>query len=217
MANKAKDIYLRTRKPVIFLVCEGRNKTERSYFNHFIVRDANYTLKIFDSEATDIMSLGKRGHNLWQQHELDKALGDHVFCLFDIDLNKDKADLLKTAEKKFKNIEFIPSNPCFEAWLLFYFTDYPSKVSSSKDEKEQMKKYIPNYSETTDVLSLLNSPDHYTAIDRAHKCSEMQRDIMLADKNPYTEVPQIVLILLAHKAATHRLIESEQSVRNDIV
>lgn len=199
MANKAKDNYLRTRKPVIFLVCEGRNKTERTYFNHFVVRDSKYTLKIFDSEATDIMSLGKRGQYLWQQHQLDKSLGDHIFCLFDVDLNKDKADLLKLATNKFKNVEFIPSNPCFEAWLLFYFTDYPSKVTSSKEEKEQMKRYIPNYTETIDVLSLLNLPDHYTAIDRAHKYSEMQLGIALEDKNPYTEVPKIVLILLAQK------------------
>lgn len=208
MSSKTKEVYLRTRKPVICLVCEGRNKTERTYFNHFIVREANYTLKIFDSEATDIMSLGKKGQSLWKQNELDRTLGDYVFCLFDIDLNKDKAELLKIAEKKFKNVKFIPSNPCFEAWLLFYFTEHPNRVNSSKEEKAQMKRYIPDYTESTDVLDILKSPDHITVINRARNCNLLQQDITLSDKNPYTEVPTVVEILLAMQKVTRKIIET---------
>ncbi len=197
MAKKAKENYTRTRKPAIFLVCEGKNKTERTYFDHFIVRDSNYKLKIVDSEATDILSMGKKGRDIWKKNQLDKRLGDRVFCLVDIDLDKDKTDKLEEAEKKFMNVEFIASNPCFEAWLLFYFTEHPSKVSSSKKEKEQMEQYIPDYTESTDVLAMPKLPDHVTVIDRANKYSERQSDIPLADKNPYTEVPKIVLMLMS--------------------
>lgn len=207
MVSKAKDVYMRTRKPVICLVCEGRNKTERTYFNHFIVRDANYTLKIFNSEATDIMNLGRRGQNLWKQNEMDRSLGDYVFCLFDIDLNKDKAELLQTAQKRFKNVTYIPSNPCFEAWLLFYFAEHPNRVSSSKEEKEQMKRYIPDYTESTDVLALMDEPNHFVAMDRARNCNLLQQEIPLVDKNPYTEVPIVVMKLLALQNATRKIIE----------
>lgn len=211
MSSKAKEVYLRTRKPVICLVCEGRNKTERTYFNHFIVREANYTLKIFDSEATDIMSLGKKGQSLWKQNDLDRALGDYVFCLFDIDLNKDKVELLKTAEKKFKNVNFIPSNPCFEAWLLFYFSEHPNRVNSSKEEKAQMKRYIPDYTESTDVLALLGEPNHFLALDRARNSNSLQKDIPLIDKNPYTEVPMVVMQLLTLQKVTRTIIETKKA------
>ncbi len=182
MANRAKDNYTRTRKPVIYLVCEGRNKTERIYFNHFIIRESNYTLRIVNSEATDIMSLGRKGRDIWLKNQLDKRLGDRVFCLFDIDLDKNKIIKLEEAQKRFKNVEFIASNPCFEAWLLFYFTEHPNRASSSKEEK--------------------------VVIDRARKCSELQKDISLVDKNPYTEVPKIVLTLIAMQETTRKLIEN---------
>ncbi len=208
MANRAKDNYTRIRKPVIYLVCEGRNKTERIYFNHFIIRESNYTLRIVNSEATDILSLGRKGRDIWQKNQLDKRLGDRVFCLFDIDLDKNKITKLEEGQKRFKNVEFIASNPCFEAWLLFYFTEHPNRVSSSKEEKEQMKRYIPNYTESTDVLATPNLPDHLTVIDRARKCSELQKDISLVDKNPYTEVPKIVLTLIAMQETTRKLIEN---------
>lgn len=209
MARKTKEVYNRVRKPVIYLVCEGRNKTERLYFNHFIVRESNYTLKIVNSEATDILSLGKKGQNIWKKNQLDKRLGDMVFCLFDIDLDKNKIEQLKTAQKRYNNLDFIASNPCFEAWLLFYFTEHPNRVSSSKEEKEQMRRYIPNYTESFDVLAMPNLPEHTVVADRARKSNELQKDIPLVDRNPYTEVSTVVLVLIALQQATHKLISNQ--------
>lgn len=59
MAQRAK--YKRDRKPLIFIVCEGRNKTERTYFGHFNTRKAPFNLHIENSEATDIASMAKKG------------------------------------------------------------------------------------------------------------------------------------------------------------
>lgn len=58
MAQRAK--YKRDRKPLIFIVCEGRNKTERTYFGHFNTRKAPFNLHIENSEATDIASMAKK-------------------------------------------------------------------------------------------------------------------------------------------------------------
>ena len=52
--------YKRQRSPIILIVCEGRNKTERIYFSHYQTRDSSYRLLIKDSEATDVMGMAKR-------------------------------------------------------------------------------------------------------------------------------------------------------------
>ena len=57
MARKTKEEFKRQRKPSIFIVCEGRNKTERTYFNHFNERYAPYNLRIVNCESTDITSI----------------------------------------------------------------------------------------------------------------------------------------------------------------
>ena len=51
-----KQSYKRKRSPILLLVCEGRNKTERKYFSHYKVREVPYRLEIRDSEATDVTS-----------------------------------------------------------------------------------------------------------------------------------------------------------------
>lgn len=47
---------MKKRKPVVLLICEGRNKTEKNFFNNFNTRDNSFVLKILDCESTDITS-----------------------------------------------------------------------------------------------------------------------------------------------------------------
>ena len=116
MAQRAK--YKRDRKPLIFIVCEGRNKTERTYFGHFNTRKAPFNLHIENSEATDIASMAKKAADIFIENQLDPELGDKVYCLVDLDLEQCKYEKYAKAKKKYKNIEIIPSNPCFEIWLI---------------------------------------------------------------------------------------------------
>ena len=138
MAQRAK--YKRDRKPLIFIVCEGRNKTERTYFGHFNTRKAPFNLHIENSEATDIASMAKKAADIFIENQLDPELGDKVYCLVDLDLEQCKYEKYAKAKKKYKNIEIIPSNPCFEIWLLYYFTEAPKVVHSSQRVKEEMVK-----------------------------------------------------------------------------
>ena len=88
------------RKPVILLVCEGRNKTERLYFEHFKERNSPYSLVIKDSEATDCMNMAKKADRLFSDYQMDKTLGDHAFCLIDIDLKPEKEKALLKAKSQ---------------------------------------------------------------------------------------------------------------------
>ena len=157
MVQRAK--YKRDRKPLIFIVCEGRNKTERTYFGHFNTRKAPFNLHIENSEATDIASMAK---------------------------------------KKYKNIEIIPSNPCFEIWLLYYFTEAPKVVHSSQRVKEEMAKKLPGYTESMDVVDVANLYDkHWIAIKNSEtKNSRYAEELNILSKNPYTEVATVVKELL---------------------
>mgnify|MGYP003295196117 CR=1 FL=1 len=112
MARRSKEEFKRQRKPSIFIVCEGRNKTERTYFNHFNQRNAPYNLRIWDSESTDIMSMTKRADSLYTEYDLDAKIGDKVYCMVDLDLEQNKYEKYLKAKKLYKNIEIIPSNPC---------------------------------------------------------------------------------------------------------
>ena len=86
MAKSTKDLYRRKRKPVIVLICEGRNQTESKYFNHFNNRENPYNLKIVPSEATDPKNMAKKAQLIIDGLQLENKLGDRVFCLVDLDL-----------------------------------------------------------------------------------------------------------------------------------
>ena len=192
-----KQSYKRQRNPIILLVCEGRNKTERKYFSHYQVRECNYKLVIKDSEATDVMGMARRAANLYKEYQMDAALGDQAFCLIDMDRREDKYNAYLKARRTYPNITFIVSNPCFEIWFLYYFTENPRAESSSQAVKEQMKKYVPDYNESMDIYSQYDLGDKYAiAINRSEKKNALyDEDRTLVDRNPYTEVQDLICIL----------------------
>lgn len=191
-----KQSYNRHRSPIFLLVCEGRNKTERKYFAHYQIRDCHYRLKIKDSVATDIMGMARRTTSLYKEYEMDSSLGDQAFCLIDMDLRSDKYEAYLKARKKYPGITFIVSNPCFEIWLLYHFTENPKAESSSQAVKEQLKKYIPNYDESMDVYAQYNFESKYAiAINRSEKKNALYDDRILVERNPFTNVQDLICIL----------------------
>ena len=193
-----KQSYKRQRSPILLLVCEGRNKTERKYFSHYKVRELPYRLEIRDSEATDVMGMARRASNLYKEYQMDPEIGDLVFCLIDLDLRHDKYDAYLKAKQKYPQVRFIVSNPCFEIWLLYYFTENPKAESSSQAVKEQMKKYVPGYNEAMDVYDQCDLADKYAvAINRSEKKNKLySEESALVERNPYTNVQDLVMLLL---------------------
>lgn len=195
----AKKAYKRKRNPILLLVLEGRNKTERKYFSHYQVRECNYKLVIKDSGATDVMGMARRATNLYKEYQMDAALGDRAFCLIDMDLREDKYNAYLKARQTYHNITLIVSNPCFEVWLLYHFTENPRAESSSQAVKEQMKKYVPEYNESMDVYAQYDLKEKYmVAINRSEKKNALYEEKRtLVDRNPYTEVQKLICILKA--------------------
>ena len=107
MVRRSKEEFKRKRKPSIFIVCEGRNKTERTYFNHFNERYAPYNLRIINCESTDILSMAQKAYSIYLENDLDADIGDKVYCLVDLDLGQHKYDKFIKARQKFKKIKII--------------------------------------------------------------------------------------------------------------
>lgn len=201
MSQRTKELFKRKRKPSIFIVCEGRNKTERTYFNHFKERTAPYNLHIVDCESTDISSMAKKAYSIFMDNQLDLEIGDRVYCLVDLDLEQYKYDQFVKVRNKYKKIEIIPSNPCFEIWLQYYFTKHPKVVSSSQKAKDEMDRFIPGYTESMDVIAVakLSINEHVIAINNSEtKNACYSSNIKLIECNPYTEIATIVTELIAY-------------------
>ncbi len=202
MGKKQEIKFKKERRPFIFIVCEGRNKTEKTYFTHFKDRNAPFVLHIIDCEDTDIISMAKKANNLFAEKQLDSTLGDKVFCLVDLDLDRCKFEKYLHARERYKKVMIIPSNPCFETWLMFYFTKNPKVVSSSQKAKVEMKKFIADYTESTDVIRVakLGMSNHVAAINNAEiKNEKYSDDILLIDKNPYTEMATLIMELVSYR------------------
>lgn len=201
MARMRKEIYKKQRKPIIVLICEGRNQTETKYFNHFNKKENPYNLRILPSEATDPKNMAKKARETIDDLQLDKSLGDRIFCLVDLDLSTKQ--LKKVEEEKIKKtrgkckVEFILSNPCFEAWLLFYFVPHPKVEQSSQKVKEQLKKHVPQYSESFDIVKECKLEEKYPeAICRTNLKNSSYSSDNILEKNPYTEIPVLLNLLL---------------------
>lgn len=202
MQRRNKEKFKRQRKPIIFIVCEGRNKTERIYFSHFNERHAPYNLRIVNCESTDITSMAKRAHSIFVENDLDLKNGDLVYCLVDLDLEQHKYDKFIKAKEKYKKIKIIPSNPCFEVWLQYYFTGDPKVVNSSIKAKENMAKLVPGYTESMDIISKkqLDLKEHLEAIEKSNsKNARYAKHIETIEKNPYTEIGYVVEELIRYK------------------
>lgn len=193
--------YRKTRKPIISIICEGRNKTESTYLKHFIRREHNYNLKIFDSVDTDIRSFIKKAKYIIDEMQLDVKLNDKVFCLVDLDLSIVRYKKVQIAKQIIKNnslIQFILSNPCFEVRLLYYFTKDPKVENSSQKVKEQLRRYVPQYNESYDIVEKYNLLDKTNeAIKNAElKNQKYDQETSIIDRNPYTEIPKLLNLLL---------------------
>lgn len=189
--------YPKQRKPIYALILEGRNKTEKLYFNHFNTRQAPYILKLISAEDTDPMRMAAKADYVYKDFDMSKDNGDEVFCLIDVDLSNERYGQIVAAKKKYKNVSFILSNPCFEVWLLYYFTENPRVVSSSQKVKDELRKFVPNYTENIDIVAEKHLQDKYAvAINRAEKRQSGMQENSVVDKNPFTEVNDLITLLV---------------------
>lgn len=141
-------------KKVIVFSYEGKNnKTEYTYFSHFIPSDADYILKPMSSGETDVVGMIKSTRKKRQKYGYS-ADRDLTYIFIDADADSTKRKLISNIKNKMpSDIRIIVSDPCFELWFLNHFIKTGKEYSSSKSLINELNKYIAGYAKTCDVYT----------------------------------------------------------------
>lgn len=156
--KKKRNVVNRQRKPVMIITAEGKNKTERLYFNSFQEQHGKYAIRFVNTgHDTDPAGMLKSMETYWKNNELSLKYGDKAYIVLDMDCSAEKIKLVKELQKTSKNIRFIASNPCIEVWFILHFAYTTHQFKDSREPKRELARYIPGYQESTDVSAIIRS------------------------------------------------------------
>ena len=154
---------MKKRRPIYFIFCEGKsNKTEVTYLNHFKRVSSNYSLTIKPTDNTNPMSMLNYAVSYSANHGYNKASGDMIFLLCDVDTEEKRKKLIEQGvfeKAKKRNVEILFSNPSFEIWFLNHFVLRKKKYQNQNGVILDLRKYLPEYDKNKDVYSFLNDID----------------------------------------------------------
>lgn len=135
--------------PFILIVCEGA-KTEVNYFTEIFqfFKVPKTTYSCIQADGTQPLKVVETAIDYCGKN----CKWELVYCVFDRDDHDGYSQAITKAEKQTlknganKDIVFtaIPSNPCFELWLLSHYKEYNREDHRSKIFSE-LKKHIADY------------------------------------------------------------------------
>ena len=182
------------RKPydLVLIVCEG-SKTEPYYFEQ--LRD-DLKLSTANIEivgyGVDPLTLVTRAIKIDKQSRYD-----HIYCVFDKDIHPSYPEALQKINKT-PRFHAIHSVPCFEYWLLLHFiyTTQPFHSSGNLSVCEivikSLKKYLPNYDKTDELIFEKIKDQMDLAIQRARAVEQYHQEHATGTDNPSTRVYKLV-------------------------
>ena len=141
----------RKRNPFVIIGCEGKNKTEKLYFNNFNSRQC--IIKFSKGNSTDPKGIVEDVIRFIRNNQIDLEENDKVYAVFDTDVGQNKQQQIEEAKKlaEANGIEIITSTPAFEIWFLLHF-GYTTKVFvSNKALQDELEKQILDYSKNNNT------------------------------------------------------------------
>lgn len=186
----------RKSKRVILVAYEGKNKTERNYFDSFKGIDKDYTIKVVPGNETDPVNLVKQTIEKVKELRLILEDDDRAFCIFDTDINPSKNIQIKEALKlaQNNNITIITSAPCIETWFLLHY-EYTTSNMNSENVIKRLKGHFPNYNKNCNMYPIIVSKTKI-AYNNAKKLEKYQIDngriIESVEANPHSDVYKII-------------------------
>ena len=195
--RKERNSFRRARRPIIFLVAEGKNKTETLYFSDF-GQDVNRIIKFAPGNHTDPVNMVNELKSYIAENDFSQDLGDKAYCLIDADVNPAKNAQIAKAEELAKRagIEIVLSVPCFEIWFLSHFNFSTKQYTSSAEVVAELQKYIPGYRKSTsgvyEKTKTLISTAHDNAVRMEKYCEKNGFAVHTTEFMPSTDVYRIV-------------------------
>jgi len=186
----------RKSKRVILVAYEGKNKTERNYFDSFKGIDKNYTIKVVPGNETDPVNLVKQTIEKAKELRLVLEDDDSAFCIFDTDVNPSKNIQIKQAIEiaQKNNIIVITSSPCIETWFLLHYECTTAKMDN-EDVIKRLKRHYSKYTKNCNMYPIIVDKTKDACVN-AKKLEKYQkdnnRDIWSVEANPHSDVYQII-------------------------
>lgn len=217
----------RNPNPTILIVCEGKD-TEPNYFKHFKTRYINVNIELANkssigknkARSTDPVSLVKEASAYKNdKYTIREADGDRVWCIFDVDVDRNNNDALRAKQVQLDNayklakkddIRLGISNPCFELWYLLHFCYTTGFIKDYESMKKllESRTSIKDYDKNIDVFDYLKD-NIDIAIDNSEKLKKHYEDLgivianvetneillnmkNIVESNPYTNIHELV-------------------------
>ena len=107
--DKQRGKVRRKRKPVVLLVAEGQNKTEKNYFQHFSMPESKYAVKVVSRGETS-------PQGMLDALKRECVEEDIAGVILDLDCSQERAKQLKDllGQEEYKHYKAFASNLCFE-------------------------------------------------------------------------------------------------------
>lgn len=192
--DKSRGKPQRKRKPVVLLIAEGQNKTEKLYFQHFSTPESKYAVKVVSRGETGPQGMLDSLQRECMENDVS-AKDDIAGIILDLDCNEERAKQLREllSQEEYAHYKAFASNPCFEVWFVAHFHELRGTYSGSSQVLEDLKRQLPDYDKGRDCYRKLK--DHtQEAIERC-KAKEKQYKAFnwpSADCNPRTDVAELV-------------------------
>lgn len=199
--DKSRGKPQRKRKPVVLLIAEGQNKTEKLYFQHFSTPESKYAVKVVSRGETGPQGMLDSLQRECMENDVS-AKDDIAGIILDLDCNEERAKQLREllSQEEYAHYKAFASNPCFEVWFVAHFHELRGTYSGSSQVLEDLKRQLPDYDKGRDCYRKLK--DHtQEAIERC-KAKERQykdRNWPSVDCNPRTDVASLVETLAGRK------------------
>lgn len=182
-------------KSIIALGCEGKNKTETTYFKNFSTRDC--IIKFSSGTHTDPVGMANDLVDFIRKEDIKNEYGDKIYLLIDTDINQNKQNQISEAKsicEKY-DIELITSTPTFEYWYILHYGYTTKSYQSSKQVKNEMKSKIENYTESMNVYPIIkentnNACNNAKSIEKYHL--ENGQVIDCENANPHTSAYRVI-------------------------
>ena len=179
-------------KPHVLIICEGQ-ATELNYFTEIFqeFRVDKRTYKSIHAGYTQPLKVVDEAIKICKEKD---SKWEYAFCVFDRDDHDGYDEAIKQAKKQIlkntlgKAIDFkaIPSNPCFELWLLLHFKEHNREDNRVLIVRE-LKTHIPDYEKGKTKIFTQTKADWKMAASRARQLPGRQ-----THSNPSTRVDELV-------------------------
>lgn len=193
--RKERKRYTRKRNDIILIAAEGKNKTEKNYFQEFNRSLNGCNIVFSNGNNTDPVKIVNDAVNTAKTKGVEVQNGDLVYAVFDTDFNKESQikEARKLADKN--GVELILSNPCFEVWLLLHFRYSTRGYQSNHEVLNELNNLWPAYHKSINSFRYLHDRCELAADNarRLKRFSFETKGTEAVEKcNPSTDVYRLV-------------------------